>query len=139
MCGVLACGLFVYMTLPWDNVGDIDDIDYIDLTDMNKNMVYSYVYDMLYIRSESYIGKTVKAKGRYDRVYDNKTERYFHFLVVEDAVGCCAQGLEFEYENDYPEEDIEIEVVGTFEKYNELGITWYYLKVSEIKIIQTEI
>jgi hypothetical protein len=102
---------------------------------MSGTMVYSYVYDMRYTRPQAYVGKTIKARGQYNELYDNRIKKCYHFVIIKDAAECCSQGLEFEYEDDYPEKDKEIEVVGTFEKYYELGVARYYLKVSEIKVI----
>ena len=66
----------------------------------------------------------------------------YHFVAVEDAAACCLQALEFiwegehAYPDDYPDEKAVIEVAGVFGQYDELGRTYYYLAVDEIKVVE---
>lgn len=96
----------------------------IDLTVMDSDMIYATIYQIL-SEPESYEGKTIKAKGLYTSSYYEETGQYYHFIVIEDATACCSQGLEFVWEDgthgleEYPEDQAEIIVTGTFETYTE--------------------
>jgi hypothetical protein len=114
------------------------DID-VDLTVLSGTMVYAEVYNIM-IDPEEYMGKIIKMNGSYSASYYDGTGLYYHYVIIEDATACCAQGLEFiwngehSYPDDYPEAQTKIEVVGVFGSYDELGITYYYLLVDDISI-----
>lgn len=100
------------------------DVDY-DLTAMSSDMVYATVYQMM-VDPDTYVGKTIRMGGLYDTIYDEGTKTYYHYCIVQDALACCAQGLEFvwddgshSYPDEYPEENAEIVVQGVFETYQE--------------------
>lgn len=101
-----------------------NSIDY-DLTLMGSDMVYATVYQMM-VDPETYIGKTFRITGTYYPVYVDATGKYYHYCIIQDATACCAQGMEFVwddgshvYPDEYPEENAEITVTGTFETYQE--------------------
>ena len=126
-----------------DGRGDIGDsvagdmsVD-LDLTLMSGTMVYSVVSDMME-KPESYLGQKIKASGTYYASYYEQTDLHYHYLIIESAVGCCPQGLEFVWSgervfpDDYHAEGSNIELTGMFGSYEELGSTWYYLAVDDI-------
>ena len=101
-----------------------EEIDY-DLTEMGSDMVYAMVYQMM-IDPEQYVGKTFRIDGIYYAGKDEKTGKCYQYCIIKDAQACCAQGLEFVwgdgshiYPDEYPAEETEIEVQGTFETYHE--------------------
>ena len=64
--------------------------------------------------------------------------------MIQDATSCCAQGMEFVWENgthiypdEYPEDNAEIVVEGTFETYKEEGDQNLYCRLSDA-ILQQE-
>ncbi len=105
----------------------------IDLTTLNSTMVYSEVYGMM-SEPETYIGKTVKAKGPFAVYHDEANDNYFFAVRISDATACCAQGLEFvwagdhTYPDDYPELDTEIVITGTFNTYMDGGTQYSHLE-----------
>jgi hypothetical protein len=119
---------------------DINDVD-IDLTVLGSTMVYSEVYNMM-VNPDEYLGKTIKIIGPYyasQLVYG--TEKYYHFVVINDATACCQNGMEFiwddnshVYPDEYPENNTVIEITGVFSSYEESGDTYYYLKTDGITI-----
>ena len=122
--------------------GGIDNTDIIDL-DMSKMsgvMVYSQVVN-IYESPTEFMGKRIKIIGQYFASYYDETDLYYHYVVVGDEALCCQVGLEFvlngehSYPDDYPEDNTEIEVVGVFGSYDELGKTYYYLKVDDISVL----
>ena len=117
------------------NEGEDTGID-VDLTALSSTMVYGEVFNMM-MNPDNYIGKTIKVCGLYYASYYEATEQYYHFVIIQDATACCAQGLEFRWEServypeDYPQNDTEIDITGVWESYEEDGQTWYRLSVPE--------
>lgn len=100
------------------------EVDY-DLTKMNSDMVYASVYQLM-VDPNTYVGKTFKMKGTYYSTFYEPTNKYYHYLIIEDAAACCAQGIEFIwddgshiYPDEYPNNEAHVEVSGTFETYKE--------------------
>ena len=109
-----------------------------DLTVLSSTMVYAEVYNILYNDPESYLGKTVRARGEfsiYQLVVDGvlQPDPVAYACIIADAAACCAEGMEFvlkddlAYPDDYPEPGAEITVVGEFQAYEENGMTGYHL------------
>lgn len=123
---------------PAQKSGKID----VDLTKMNANMIYSYIFEMV-VDPDSYTGKTIKVKGFFYTVVDDDTgERYFA-VIIPDALACCKQGMEFKwlgehtYPDDYPQQDQEITITGTYRTdIMEGDISYSYLEVSELSILK---
>lgn len=110
-------------------------IDY-DLTIMDKNMVYSTVYQLM-VNPSAYEGKVIRIEGKYYGTYYEENERYYHYCIIQDALGCCAQGMEFVWEDgshtypdEYPAEDTIITVTGTFESYHEKSENFVYVRLA---------
>lgn len=112
----------------------------IDLTALNSLLVYAEVYNMM-TQPNNYIGKTIKMSGPYTPSYYEVTDTVYHYVIIEDATACCAQGIEFiwkgehAYPEDYPQEQQYVELVGVFGSYDELGTTYYYLSVDDISVL----
>lgn len=110
-----------------ENVRDTDEtVDY-DLTQMSSDMVYATVYQMM-VTPEEYEGKTFRIDGNFYATYYEATKKYYFYCIIQDATACCAQGMEFIwddgshiYPDEYPEDNAEIVVEGTFETYREDG------------------
>jgi hypothetical protein len=117
-----------------NNGGDLA-VD-VDLTALSSTMVYGEVFNMM-MEPESYIGKTIKMRGLYYVNYYELTAKYYHFVVIQDATACCAQGLEFVWigDHNYPEDETEIEVTGVWESYEEDGQTWFRIRTNAISVL----
>ena len=99
-----------------------DGVD-VDLTVMGSDMVYATVFQMMSV-PDQYIGKRVRMKGNHYGAYGETAGRYFHYCVIKDAMACCQQGIEFMMgdtpdtdQSEYPENNTDIIVEGTFETY----------------------
>lgn len=113
-----------------------EDID-IDLTQMSSDMVYVVVYQLM-VEPDKYIGKTIKMEGNYQNIFYDPTNTYYHYCVIEDATACCAQGMEFVWEDgshlfpdEYPSEGDTIAVTGEFETYREEGDEKLYCRLKD--------
>ena len=114
-------------------------VDY-DLTQMSSDMVYVTVYRMMTTPGE-YEGKTFRIDGNFYATYYEPTEKYYFYCVIQDATACCAQGLEFiwddgthSYPEEYPEDAQEIMVEGTFETYREEGDDSLYCRLKDASL-----
>ncbi|MBR0365589.1 MAG: hypothetical protein IJH94_02160 [Clostridia bacterium] len=104
----------------------------VDLTRLSSTMVYSEVYNMMN-EPEDYVGKVIRMDGNLNIYPSEETNKVYYACIVADATACCAQGIEFawagEHEaDDYPAENTLITVVGTFDSYDEDGMTYYHLR-----------
>jgi hypothetical protein len=102
----------------------------VDLTEMSATMVYSTVADML-SNPDNYKGKSVRMDGDSNITHDGT-----HSCIVYDALGCCAEGIEYvlseEYE-DYPADGKHITVVGTFATYTKNKTKYFVLINSQLE------
>jgi len=114
--------------------------NFIDLTAMSSTLVFAEVSNIV-TNPTAYEGKTVKMGGAYQANFFALTGQYYHCVVVMDATACCPQGLEFEwkgkhkYPGDYPKDGAQIEVTGVFERYEELGRTYYRLAADKLTVL----
>ncbi|HHW66461.1 hypothetical protein [Defluviitalea raffinosedens] len=115
---------------------EVSDVDY-DLTKMSSDMVYAMVYQMVF-ESDEYVGKTFRLEGKYYTIYYDLTKKYYHYCLIEDALACCSQGIEFVwgdgshvYPDEYPQEGTKIVVQGTFETYKEDGDDYLYCRLKD--------
>ena len=90
---------------------------------------------------DTYAGKKIRMKGFYYAAYYEPTDTYYHYGVIQDALACCQQGLEFVwgdgshvYPDEYPAEETEIYVTGTFETYQEEGDLNLYCHLKDAKV-----
>ncbi len=112
----------------------------LDLTALSSTMVYGEVFNMM-VEPDSYVGKTIRMRGLYYASYYDVTEQYYHFVIIQDATACCAQGLEFlwtgehTYPDDYPENETKVEVTGVWERYEEDGEIYYRIQADDFHIV----
>ena len=119
---------------------DADSSIDVDLTKMNANMIYSYIFEMI-IDPDSYAGKTIKVEGFFNSFLDQESgERYFA-VIIPDALACCKQGMEFKwtgnhsYPQDYPEENQKITITGKYcTNTMEGDISYSYLQVTTLEM-----
>lgn len=106
----------------------------VDISVMSSDMVYATVYQLM-TESDKYVGKTIKIKGNHYSSFYEATGVTYHFALIQDAAACCSQGLEFELANgfEYPAEEEEVIVTGTFETYEEEGYLYCTLRNAVIQ------
>ena len=119
-----------------ETVQENSRVDY-DLTEMDSDMVYVMVYQLM-IDPDQYIGKTFRIAGSFRAIYSDQTQKWYSYCLVQDALACCAQGVEFVwgdgthiYPDEYPLEDTRIVVEGTFETYQEEGSDSLYSRLAD--------
>lgn len=125
-----------------ETLGDADPNVDVDLTVLSANMVYAEVYNMM-MYPDDYLGKTIKVSGPYYPLFYDGTGNYYHYVMIEDALACCQNGMEFiwdegehVYPDEYPKQDDVIEIVGELKSYKEEQYIYYYLDVDEIVILE---
>lgn len=120
-------------------------VDY-DLTIMSSDMVYATVYQFM-VNPSAYEGCRVRIIGSYYATFYEPTQKNYHYVVIQDALACCAQGMEFVwddgthiYPDEYPADNAIIEVTGTFTTYREEGDDNLYcaLKDAELEVLEDD-
>lgn len=116
-----------------------DDVDY-DLTTMNSDMVYATVYQMM-VEPDDYVGKTIRMEGLYYAGYDERADQHYHYCIIQDAMACCAQGLEFVwgdgshiYPDEYPQDNTNVVVQGVLETCQKEGDNYCRLKGATLEV-----
>lgn len=107
----------------------------IDLTSMSSTMVYSYVFNMI-STPDNFVGKRFRIRGIYDEGLWKPTNQMYHYIIIDDATACCAQGLEFVLTDEaaaYPQPGDEIEISGIFGIYEEEGDLYIQIAADSIK------
>ena len=91
-------------------------IDY-DLSEMNSNMVYSQVFNMM-VEPEIYDDKVVKMRGNFVAYENSPTANggTSYAVIISDALACCQQGIELKYDfaGKLPKEGDIITVTGVY-------------------------
>ena len=121
-----------------NSVAEADPSVDLDLTALTSTMIYSEVFNMI-MDPASYEGKTVKMDGSCNVYVDEETGKTYYACIVKDATQCCSQGLEFVLDDsiytqaDYPSQDDEIIIKGTFSSYEENGYQYITMKDSVLE------
>lgn len=112
-----------------------------DLTKYSTDLLYSTIFQVN-ADPEAYKGKRIRIAGKYHAVFDDRTNQYYQYCLVQDVTACCVQGMEFiwddgshVYPDEYPEENKYIVVEGTFETYNEDGIDTLFSRLSDARLL----
>ncbi len=111
----------------------------VDLTVLDSNLCYAQVYDMVY-NPDMYLGKSVRMRGNMAYFKDENTGQEYFAVLIQDALQCCSQGIEFKltgehkYPDDYPELGTIITVTGTFNSYEEDGMGYIQLIDAEMAV-----
>lgn len=109
----------------------------LDLTQMNANMIYAEVFNML-IEPENYENKNIKISGYFNVFTNENTNEKYYAIIIPDALECCQQGLEIVWlgehsPDEYPTQGEKITIIGRYTiRELENGITYNYLAVSKI-------
>lgn len=106
----------------------------VDLTSMSSTAVFAEVWNIM-TDPDSYIGKTIKMKGKCSIAEDQESGKTHYACIVKDAAGCCRQGIEFRLKRNsaYPADGSNVTVKGVFATYKEGGDTYAYLKRSALE------
>ncbi|MFI3227647.1 MAG: hypothetical protein R3Y09_09575 [Clostridia bacterium] len=111
---------------------DADEtVDY-DLTAMSETMVFAQVYDVI-MNPTNYDDTTFKIHGEYEYYTVPNSDEIIYFIVINDATGCCPQGLEIRFTEDLPAPEDFCEVIMKGTAYSEPyeGYTYIHFIVTE--------
>ena len=108
----------------------------VDLVRMSSTVAYAQANEMLE-NPEEYEGKTVRLEGLFYAYDESVLGESYYACAVSDATSCCTVEIEFtfpeeEEPEDLPEEEEEIEVVGTFEVFQRGDYTFCRLKDAKV-------
>jgi hypothetical protein len=115
------------------------DIDFTKFSGPEFDETFS---NMLILNPQGYMEKTVRLIGPYIGNYFEDSGRYMHFVLIDDALGCCFRFVELElgesfYSGVYTENYSIIDVAGEFSSYYEKAVDWNFnfLKVGSISVL----
>lgn len=106
----------------------------LDFTRMSSTMVYAYVYNIV-CSPEDFLGQRFRIGGISDQSYWDQTDTVYHYVVIEDATACCAQGLEFVLTSEddaYPLPGANIEISGEWAQYEEDWEIYFHILADQI-------
>lgn len=110
-------------------------VDY-DLTAMSATMIYAQVYNMI-SDPESYVDKTLKLEGYVEFYYIQSFDETIYFIVINDATGCCPQGIEIQFPAEIvpPEDFVDVLIKGKVctEEYE--GNNYVYIDIAEMELM----
>ncbi len=108
----------------------------IDLTTMSDTMVYSQVYDIM-VNYTAYMGQSINLVGQFNSLYYEEIAQTLSFVIINDALGCCPQGLELRFEGDVtlPDVNSNISIQGEFTTYKEGDFEFFCIMVENITVI----
>lgn len=116
------------------------DVD-IDMTQLDDIMLLAQIDNVL-MEPEKYSGNTIRMRGLFRVLYGvGDEETPYTFVVVYDETQCCESGIEFRFDkevqfpDDYPLEDTEIEITGTYKFHEDFGSPMYYIETDAIDIL----
>ncbi len=118
-----------------DEPPSADGIDF-DFTTMSDTIVTAQVLDMMW-NPDAYVGKVFKMYGEYYSKYFEQIETQQHYIIINDATGCCPQGIEIVAEGaaTYPAQNEIIEIVGTFERAEIGGLEFYRVVTEDVTVL----
>lgn len=91
----------------------------------------------IYFNAPDYLGRTIKYEGIFKIEEDDKQKLY---AVIRYGPGCCGidlnSGFEVIWDQTYPKQDAWVEVVGVLEQYENEGLKFLRLRLSELRVLQ---
>jgi len=115
--------------------------------EIRERMFITQINDV-YLNKDEYLGKTIKLEGLFK--YMEGDEREYCF-VIRNAPGCCgfdgSAGFEIAWEapgqassdnqKEYPKIDDWVEAQGVLKGYEEEGMSYLYIALSDLKVMDT--
>jgi len=141
LCALLLCAVSVFFggcSARGASVSVADSVD-VDLTNLGGTLLSAEIINIMR-NSGEYLGKAIKVTGSYQNGFYAPTGRYYHYVITKDGDDCCREGFEFMwgdhlFPDDFPQMQEQIEVTGVFSKYEERGLTFYYLEVDDLTVL----
>ena len=128
----------------YQSAPEVEYDDFIDLTLLDKDMVYAMVYQMM-INPDDFRDKTIRMQGSFTSYYYEPNDKYYFAVLIEDALACCSSGIEFVwgdgshiFPDEYPEEGQQVIVTGVYQTYKE-GLdesTYVRLKDASMEVVE---
>ncbi len=104
-----------------------------DLTAMSATMVFSLVADMIF-NPDIYVDKTFKMEGMFAQ-YELEDNSIIYAVIINDATGCCPQGIELKLpEGIAPEAaDSTVLLTGVFDTGITNGFNYFFITVDSLQ------
>ena len=115
----------------------------IDFTAFNGPDFDEEFSNLTVMNPDGYLGKTIRLIGPYTGQYVDHAGRYYHYVLIDDAIGCCLRYVEIGLSEDitpdrFPENFSIVDVAGEFNTYYDEEIDWdfHYLKVDSLSVLK---
>lgn len=110
-------------------------VDTSNMLEITDNYFIEQTND-LYLNLNDYVGKTIKIEGLIYSYQDSNGD--ICYAVIRNTPGCCGSdglaGLDIRYDEDYPEEDTWVEVIGVVSTDTMFGSKIPAIHVSSLTI-----
>ena len=113
-----------------------------DLTGLSQTLVEAQ-YEHILANSADFLGKTIRVIGTYFPLYMAQYDTTYHYVIIVFGDECCQLGFEFKRDgdyvvpDDYPAMNTLIEVTGVLDRYEERGISYLYIAVTELILLNS--
>ncbi len=109
----------------------------IDLTKVSGIVAVSQLTNMKN-EPDGYLGQTMKVRGRVVCKHDDVLGADVFECVVQDALRCCTQRVEFVMADglEYPGDDTTAVLLGVFEEYTMEGFADPFFRLSGTQVVQ---
>lgn len=108
-----------------------------DVVEIKEKMFIAQTND-IYYNTEDYLGKTIKYEGIFD-VYEVPDTDEKYYSVIRYGPGCCGvdanAGFEVIWDNEYPDQNDWVEVIGVLEEYEEDGYKYLRLVLTSLTVL----
>ncbi len=110
------------------------DVDF-DFLQMSSTVIYAQVFDLM-MNYDDYVGNTFRMNGTFYESLDLEGIPIY-FIIINDATGCCPQGLELKFSDDMeiPKPDSNITVVASVDVFDYKGEEYVRMLVSDLEIL----
>ena len=98
-------------------ISEVPQLDLNNMVEIKDNFFIEQIND-IYVNPDDYMGKTIKIEGLVYSYQEAKGD--ICFAVIRNTPGCCGNdgiaGIDIRYSQDYPEDNIWVEVLGVVGK-----------------------
>ena len=109
-----------------------------EIVEIREKMFMTQIND-IYINADDFLGKTIKYQGKYiEEAYEGMPRAYQY--VYRDSPGCCGAdgraGFEIAWDQAKPRNNDWVEIVGTLERYEEIGMQFLRIQAASLTVLE---
>ncbi len=111
------------------------EVDY-NFYEMSSTLIYGQVYNLI-VDAHAYVDKSFRVEGEFQTSTRNDGKTLY-YLVINDATGCCPQGLELQFQEGIQKPSVgDVISVDALAQVYQYGESEYvYLDVTSMLVIE---